>query len=171
HGGGQSAQGHKIEALVEQLQGDEGDRDGHRNYQSSNHRSSPVAQEQHQDDRRQQQADEDGVANALDRLSDDLRLVIKGADFHAARQRRTNLFDFVVDFLRDLHRVAVRLTVDIEQYCAFSVCRNYGVQRPYTGLNGGDVPNPDRNARGRGLDYGCGDLLRVAHLPADQAEI
>ena len=64
--GGQSAQRHQVEALAQQLEDDESDQHGDGNHQAGDDRGAPVAQEQHHDDRGENQADQDGIAHAVD---------------------------------------------------------------------------------------------------------
>ena len=70
HGRGQTAQGHQVEALAHDPQGDEGHRDGGGNHQPGHQRCAPVAQEQHHDEGGQDQADQDSVAHAADGVVD-----------------------------------------------------------------------------------------------------
>ena len=84
--GGQAAERHQVEALAEHAQRDEGDRDGRRNHQPGDQRRAPVAQEQHHDQRGQNQADEDGVAHAVDRIVDQIRLIVERLQVDALRQ-------------------------------------------------------------------------------------
>ena len=85
-GGGQAAERHQVEALAQHAQRDEGDRDRGRNHQPGDERRAPVAQEQHHDERRQNQADQDRVAHALDGVVDDVRLIVERLQLDARRQ-------------------------------------------------------------------------------------
>ncbi len=93
-GGGETAQRHQVEALAQQAQRDERDRDGGGNHQAGDERSAPIAQEQHHDQRGQHEAQQDGVAHALDGFVDDLRLIVEGFELHALRQRLRGCFRF-----------------------------------------------------------------------------
>ena len=87
------------------------------------------------------------------------------------RQRFAQALDFRVHFVRHLHGVAGRLPVDAEQHGRLSVRRHHRIKRTNRGLHFRDVAHPHRHA-GRGcLDDGRGNLLRIAHLPADQPEV
>ena len=48
------------------------------NHQAGHERSSPIAEKKNQDDGRQNDSDQNRVAHALDRIADDLRLIVKG---------------------------------------------------------------------------------------------
>src|SRR5690242_13169615 len=109
----QTAERHQIEGLAHDAQDDERDRYGGRNHQSRHQRSAPIAQEQNQDDGRQNQADQDRVANTSDRIVDDVGLIVEGAQLDAFRQSFLKPRDFGVNFIGYLHRVAVGLPVDI----------------------------------------------------------
>ena len=77
-------------------------------------------------------------------------------------------FDLSVYFLRHLHGVAVGLTVDVEQHRRLAVGRHDRVTRFHPGFDRRDVSDAHRNARGSVLDHDVRDLLRGAHLSADQ---
>ena len=79
------------------------------------HRGAPVAQEEPDDQSRQEQADDDRVADAADRLLDDVRLVVERSHLDAGRQRRPDRGHLLVHFVGDLHGVAVRLAVDAQE--------------------------------------------------------
>ena len=75
--GREAAERHQVEALAEQAQRDEGDRQRRGNHQAGDQRRAPVAQEQHHDQRRQHQADDHRVAHAGDRVVDEVRLIVE----------------------------------------------------------------------------------------------
>ena len=77
-GRGQAAEGHQVEGLVQQAERDEGDRDGDRDDEPRDQRRAPVAQEQHHDAGGEDQADQDGVAHAVDGFVDEFGLVVEG---------------------------------------------------------------------------------------------
>ena len=101
-GCGQPAQRHQVETLAQEFERDEGHQNRDRNDQSGDDRCSPVAQEDHQDDGGQNQAQQNGIAHALDGIADDDGLVVERLDLNSRRQRLANLGDFVVYFIRDL---------------------------------------------------------------------
>jgi len=69
HCGGQASQGHQVEALSRQLQHDQREQQGNRYHEASNKRGSPIAQENHQNDRRENQTEQDvAVVNAAEAL-------------------------------------------------------------------------------------------------------
>ena len=159
-GRGQSAQRHQVETLAEQLERDEGHSNGDRNHQSRHQRCAPVAKENHQNDRSQNQAEQNRVAHALDGVAHDDRLIVErlesampgGSDL-------AYLLDLSVDFIRDLHRVAVGLTVDVEQHRRFPVGGHDGVDRLHARRHRRDVSDTHRNAGRRVLDDDVRDLL------------
>ena len=73
-------------------------------------------------------------------------------------------------FLRNLHRVAVRLPVDVQQHRGLAVCRNNRVHRLDRRSDRRHIPHTNRNARGRGLDHGVGDFFRRADLGVDKTQ-
>ena len=68
HGGRQPAERHQVEALAEELHRDERHHHRHRHDEARHERGAPVAEEQPDDERGEEEADDDRVADALDRL-------------------------------------------------------------------------------------------------------
>ena len=93
-GGGEAAECHQVEALAERAQHDERDGECRGNDHAGDERRATVAQEQHHDQRREDQADDDGIAHAGDRIVHQVRLIVEGLQHHALRQ----LFSDGVDF-------------------------------------------------------------------------
>src|SRR6266478_10198354 len=168
HGGGEPTQGHQVEALSHQFQGYECDRNRDRNYQPGHDGRSPVAKKNDEDDRRENETDQDGVSNARDGLMDDQRLVIERLDLDATRKSLLNSRDFRVYFVGDLHRVAVRLPIDVNEKRWFAVCRHDGVDRLYGRSDGCYISDVYWNSRRRCLDHYTGNLLGVANLGINQ---
>ena len=112
--GCKTAERHEVETLVEYLQRDKGDKDSRGNYQYGDDRGSPVAQEQHHDERSQDDSDENCVAHTVDGIDHQARLVVEGFEANAGGQRLPNAFDFGVYFVCDGDGVAVWLAVDAE---------------------------------------------------------
>ena len=71
HGCGQAAERHQIETLAKYLKHDKSDQHCDGYHQPGNHRGPPIAQKHNQDDRREDQANQNGVTHALDGLADD----------------------------------------------------------------------------------------------------
>ncbi len=149
----QPAQRHQVEALVQGLQCDESDKHRDRNDHSRDRRGPPVAQEQDHDDRGQYQADQDGIAHALDGCGHDLRLIVEGVNMDSRRQRLPYAVDLGVNFVGNRYRIAVGLAVDVEQHRWLSVGGHDGVHGLYAGRNSGHIAHPDRNSGWCGLDY------------------
>jgi len=76
-GGCETAEGHQVEALAGEFEEDEGDQYGDGNDEAGHERRAPVAQKDDDDDGRQDDADEDGVAHAGDAVADQLRLIVE----------------------------------------------------------------------------------------------
>ena len=85
--GRQSAERHQVEALVEQLERDERDEYGRGNHQHGDDRGAPVAQKQHHDERGENDADQDGIAHAVDGIDHQTRLVVERLEVDSGRQR------------------------------------------------------------------------------------
>ena len=81
------------------------------------------------------------------------------------------LLDLVVHFLRDLHRVAVRLAIDVQQHRRLAVRGDDGVDGLHARRHRGDFADAHGNACWRVLDHDVRDFFRRAHLAADQPEI
>ena len=82
------------------------------------------------DDRRQNQRQQNGIAHALDRLADDVRLIVERLNLARPAAASSDALDFIVNFLRHLHRVAVGLAVDVQQHSGLAVCGDHR----YTGF-------------------------------------
>src|SRR6266481_2823669 len=65
-GSGEAAQCHQVETLIGHFQDNEGNKQSDSYDQARHKRSSPIAQEQHENDGREQNADEHGIAYAGD---------------------------------------------------------------------------------------------------------
>ena len=139
HGCGQAAQRHQVESLPHHLERDERDHDGHGNHQAGDQRRSPVAQKYDQNDRGQNQTQQNGVAHALDRFAYDDRLIVEGLNLDSGRQRLAETLDFVVNFLRHLHGIAVGLPVDVQQDRRLSVRGDNRVDRLHARSDAGNI--------------------------------
>ena len=113
-GCGESAQGHQVKALPERAQRDECDCNGGWDHQAGDNRTAPIAQEEHQNDSGQQQSNQDGIAHAVDGFFHQIRLIVKRHDHYAFGQRLANAVDLSVHLVGYLHRVAIRLAIDIQ---------------------------------------------------------
>ena len=100
----------------------------------------------------------------------DGRLIVKRLDVHTGGQRGANLFDLGVDFVGDIERIAIGLTMHAEQNGGFAVGRNHGVDRSDRGRNLCNIAETNGNACCRALHHYLADLLRRSNLAADQAE-
>ena len=89
-GDGKRAEGHDVQRLPQRLHQSERDDDRQRQDDQHDGGHAQVAQKEHQDEQRQDAADDDGLQNAGLRLLDDLRLVIKIGDGDARRQVRAD---------------------------------------------------------------------------------
>ena len=107
----------------------------------------------------QNQAEQNGVTHAFDGFAHDDRLIVERLDLDSGWKRLANLFDLSVDFVRDLHRIAVGLPVDVEQHGRLSVGRNNCVDRLHSRRDRGHVSDAYRNSGGGVLDDGVRDLL------------
>src|SRR5579871_549663 len=112
--GGESPEGHEIEALVKHFEGDKGDGDGHRNHQTRDDRCPPIAQKNYEDDGRENKSNQDGIAHTLDGIADDNGLIIKRLNVHALWECLADGFDFCMYAVGNLHSVAIGLTIDVE---------------------------------------------------------
>ncbi len=167
HGRRESAERHQVEAFVQQLQSDERYQHRSRNHQRRHQRGSPVAKEKHHDERGENQADENGVAYALDGLSYDLRLVVEGLELDAGWKRLLDTRNLGVYRICDRNGIAVGLARDVEQHRRLLVSSNDGIHRFDAGLDRGNVLDTNRHACGRGLYDDVADLLRILYLGVD----
>ena len=147
HCGGETAQGHQVEALIRRFQNNESDQQRNGNHQAGHERSSPVTQEQHQNDRRKHDSQEHSVPNARDGIVDDGRLVVERFKMHARRKSGSKLLDQRVHFVGDRQSIAFGLAVHIEQHGGFPVGRDHRVSRRYRRSDRGNVAQPNRHAR------------------------
>src|SRR5579862_1525465 len=170
HRGGQTTKRHQIEAFAQHLESDEGHEHSDGNHQASDHGGSPIAQEHNQNDRSENETQHDGVTHTFDRIADDDRLVIKGNQLYPWWQRLLDARNFSVNFFRNLHRVAVRLPVDVQQYGRLPVGVDNRVDRLHTGSHSRNIANANRNSGLRGFDHRGGDLLRRADLSVYQPQ-
>ena len=170
HRGGKTSQGHQVEALVHQTQGYERDADGGGNDQCSDQRAAPVAQEDNQNDRGEQQADENGVAHTGDGIANQRGLIVECLHLDARRKCPPNLVELAASRIRHGDGVAVRLAEDIQEHSGFAVGRNHGVHGHDRRAHGSDIADSDGNTAGRGPDDNVPDLRRIARLPGYQCQ-
>src|SRR2546430_9389944 len=165
-----SAQRHQVEAFIENLERDKCHQNRDWNYQAGNDGRSPVSQEDHQDDGRENQSEENSVPHALDGIIDDDGLVVKRPDLKTWRQGLPDAVHFRVHQVGDLYRVAVRLAVDIDKHCWLTVCRDNRVKGFYPRRYRGHVSDANRYSCWSCLNYRVRDLFGRAHLPANQSQ-
>ena len=170
HCGRQTAQGHQIETLAQPAQHDQRDGNSSRNHQARHNRTAPVPQEQHQDNRRQHEADENRIAHACYGFPYQLRLIVEGLQFHAGRQRRTNLGQFFGHQICHRDRIARRLPEDVQQHSGFCISRHDGIDRHHRRAYAGQVANTDGHAGRGSLHHDIGNFRRVAGLAGDQRD-
>src|SRR5262249_47254012 len=107
---------HQVETLVREFQNDEGDEERYWNDKSSDERSSPVAQEEDEHNRRKNDADEHGVANAGNRVFHDQRLVVEGFKVNTFWKRWFDLTNEVMHFVCDLQNVRIGLPAHVQEH-------------------------------------------------------
>ena len=142
----EAAQGHHVEALAQDLHGDEGHEDGHGNHQTGHQRRAPIPQEEPDDEPGEQQSNDDRVAHAADRFPDDVGLVVENvADRRPPGRVERRALDFLMNFVGDFHRVAVRLPVDADQHGGLAIRGDHRVDRRRRRRYGPDIPDANRN--------------------------
>ena len=114
HGGSQPAQRHQIEALANDLQNNECEQDSDGNHHPSNDRSSPIVQEDHQNDRGEHDSQQNRIAHAFDGFTHNDGLVVERLDLNSRRQGPADFLHFLMRFVGNLKRVAVWLAIDVE---------------------------------------------------------
>ncbi len=170
-GGSQSAERHQVEALVQQLQDDERDKHRGRNDQ---HATSDVPQS-----RRNSTMMSDASTMPMRMASRTLlidsvtisRLIVERRQLDARRQRLLDARDLVMNSVRNVHGVAVRLSADVQQNRRLAVRGHDGVDRLHPGADGGHIDDADRHSRRGGFHDDLPDLIRVDDLPIHQAKI
>ena len=97
-------------------------------------------------------------------------LIVERLDMHAGGECGANLLDLGVNFVSDVERVAVRLTMDAEQDGGFPIGGHHGVDRRDRRRDVGDITETNGNTSGGSLHDNLAELLRRSNLPADQTE-
>ncbi len=110
-----AAQAHQVESLPEQAHEKESDDDGQRNRGRGDNRDANMAEKCEQDDHRQQSANQNRIAYVGDRVADKRRLIVNALDLYAARQRRLQIRDGLIDFVGDVYGVAADLARHADQ--------------------------------------------------------
>ncbi len=147
---------------------EDGDGDGDGNDEAGDERGAPVAQEEEEDDAGEHEADEDGVANALDAFADESRLVVEGLELDAGGQLGAELRDLSRDAVGDGDGVAGGLARDVEQDCRLAVGGDEGVDRHGGCDDVGDVGDAHGSAACGGLDGELLEAVDVVRLGADE---
>ena len=142
-----------------------------RNHQHGDNGSSPVAQEQHHDERRQNDADQNGIAHAVDGFHHETRLIVERLEMNSRRQRLPNALDLGVHFIGHGDGVAVGLPVDAQQHRRLSVRGDDGVHRLHARRDRRHVGNLHRNTRLRVLDDDLPELFGIVYLCVHQSEV
>ncbi len=114
HRRGDAPERHDVEAHPGQAERQHRGGKGGRHHQDGDQGHPPASQEQDQHDRGQHQTDQHRVAHAGRRLGDELALVVPLHQPHAGRQPEAGQLG--LHRLGDLHGVAVRLFIDVEQH-------------------------------------------------------
>src|SRR5207247_5016026 len=89
---------------------------------------------------------------------------------HAGGECGANLLDLGVNFVSDVERVAVRLTMDAEQDGGFPIGGHHGVDRRDRRRDVGDITETNGKTSGGSLHDNLAELLRSLNLPAVQTE-
>ena len=163
------SQCHEIETLSEQLHRDK--RDEHRyGYHESRHDSrAPVPQEKPNDERRQKQSDNNGIADTGNGLLHDIGLVVERPDLDAGRKAWTYGIHLPVHFVGNFNGVAVRLTVDAEQHGRLAIRCDNGVDGGNSRSYSPDITYSYRNIIDS-LDDNTTDFLGTVNLPGHETE-
>ena len=132
--GSESAEGHEVKALADGPEHNKCNSNGYRNDEAGDEGGSPVAQEEDDDDRGEDESDEDGIADAGDAVANEMGLVVEGGDGDAGGQIGAELGDGGGDFVGDGDGVRVGLLEDVEEDGGLAVGGNDGVD----GLRGRD---------------------------------
>src|SRR5713226_7983277 len=170
NGGCKAAQSHQIETLIGHFQNDEGDEQSDRYDQPGDERSSPIAQEQDKDDRREQNADEHGIAHAGDGVVNDGGLIVKRLKVNSWGQSGGELLDERVNFVCHVQGIALGLAIHVEKYSGFTVGGHHGIDGGDRRRYFCDVAQTYGNTRRGTFDNNLPDLFRSAHLPTNEAQ-
>jgi hypothetical protein len=108
-----AAERHDVEAHLQDAEHQNGHRQGPGHHNQRDEQDAQVAQECHQHDSRQHQADEHGVAHAGFGLQHEFALVVPFDQLHAGRQGQPA--EPALHLRRDLHGVAIGLLEHVEQ--------------------------------------------------------
>ncbi len=147
---GDPAERHDVEAHSQHAE------DKHRRRKRRGHdddrdqRHPPAAQEPQQHQGGEHEPDQHRVAHARDRLRDELALVVPAHQFDAGRERERG--ELLLDGLRDPHRIAVGLFVDVEQHRGRAILDDALPDRDGTVLHRRDIAYADHALRIGGDD-------------------
>src|SRR2546429_384677 len=127
--GGKPGRGNEMEGGPRERGKEEGEERGGGNKGARHKRCAPVTQKQNEDNGRKQESQEHCITNTGDGLVNDGGLIVERLDAHAGGKRGANLFDLSVNFVSDIKRIAVRLTMHAKQDGGLAVGRDHGVDR------------------------------------------
>ena len=114
--GGDACERHQIERLPEEAEPESDDGHAERDGDDRDGREPQAAQEEEQDQPCEDNADEDGVAHAGDRVRNVPGLIVEGGPLHAFRQKLRTRTEEVVDRLGDGDGIGIRLADDVHQH-------------------------------------------------------
>ena len=100
----QAAQGHDIDGLAESAETEDADENGQGNRDGNDQRASPVSEEEQNHDGREAGGDDRFANDALDGSADVERLVEKGRDMQAFRDRAFVVLEHLLDTINDIDR-------------------------------------------------------------------
>src|SRR5262245_21199696 len=110
----ESSQGHEVKTLAQELHRDKRDHYGYWYDEAGHDRGTPIAQEQPYDQSGEQQTDDDGIADARNGFRHDIGLIVKRPNLDTGRKTWSYGVHFLVNFVRDLNSIAIRLAIDAQ---------------------------------------------------------
>ena len=96
-------------------------------------------------------------------------MIVKRLYLDAGRQARPNRTHLIVNEVRDLHSIAVRLPIDAEQDRRLSLSGNHRINRRDSGSNRSHIANPDRHVVGI-LDHHGANFFSIVDLAIHETE-
>jgi hypothetical protein len=169
-GGGDAPERHHVEAEPRELHRHQRDQHRHRDDNDGGRRHSPVLEEQVQDQHREDEPEENGVADAPDRVADEERLVVVVGGLEVGRQVPLEVMEDAPYPARDVQGAAVGLAADVEEHGGDALRSDDVEDGLGSTLDAGEVPD----AHGVGSHRGHRevlDLLDAVDPPVHDREV
>ncbi len=165
-----AAEGHQVKAHVGEAHCDQRDKDCDGDNDDRHQRGPPVLEKDEEDRDGEDEAEDDRLPHAVNRIADEEGLIVEEGEFHVGREEGFEVEEFGVELMGDVERAAIGLAADHDEHRGVAVGRDDGAGGFGGPRDAREVANADRMIQIHPDDH-LFDFRNAVHAAIDERQI